>query len=203
MLLPVASVTDSACATIEAAGANSPAYRCAVERMLKAMGSTISAPASRASADLAVGQHVKAVRSPTRSAPRGRPARASAAPPRRRHPSPRKALTAWRSTGAPVGYPSQISREMPASSRSGPRAGPGGGGAVRAASATSRIPPPRARRPANVAAASASRYVSRASRGSSGSNWRAAFSSSGGASLPRLEANAIWPRSRSARARRS
>ncbi len=49
MLLPVASVTDSACATSEAASANSPANMCTPARMLRAMGSTISAPASRAS----------------------------------------------------------------------------------------------------------------------------------------------------------
>jgi hypothetical protein len=49
MLLPVASVTASACAIIDAASVNSPANTCTPERAFKAMGSAISAPASRAS----------------------------------------------------------------------------------------------------------------------------------------------------------
>ena len=57
--------------------------------------------------------------------------------------------------------------------------------------ATSRASPPRTRRSAENAAANASRYVSRASVGSSGSSRLAASSSSGGASRPRVIANVI------------
>ena len=66
---------------------------------------------------------------------------------------------------------------------------------------TSRALPLLAKRPANSAAINASRYVARARLGSTASSSRAALSSSGGASLPRLAANAIWARSRCTRAR--
>ena len=65
--------------------------------------------------------------------------------------------------------------------------------------ATSSSPPPLARRPANIDAATARPGRSRArAPTSSGSSRFAALSSSGGASLPRFIANAIWARSRSA-----
>ena len=55
--------------------------------------------------------------------------------------APRKAATARLSSGAPAANPCVISTASPSSSRSGGRAGPGGG-AARAAQATSRKPPP-------------------------------------------------------------
>ncbi len=102
MLLPVASVTDSACATIEAASANSPANRCTPARVLKAMGSAISAPASRASvtwrsdstSQLAWSHTIAAAWQASQSQRSSSSVETSV---------PRKALTAWRSTGAPAG----------------------------------------------------------------------------------------------------
>jgi hypothetical protein len=48
MLIPIAWLTDSTCATMAAAAPSSPANRCGVARMVKASGSAVSAPASRA-----------------------------------------------------------------------------------------------------------------------------------------------------------
>ena len=86
----------------------------------------------------------------------------------------------------------------PFRSRSAAAGGCDAEGAARTTCSTSR---PLPRRPAKIAAASASRHVSRASPGSSGTRRLAASSSNGGASLPRLSANTICARSRCKRAR--
>ena len=59
--LPVASVTASSSSTSAAAAARSPAKRCTPTRAVSATGARASAPASRASCDLAGGEHVPAL----------------------------------------------------------------------------------------------------------------------------------------------
>jgi len=75
-------------------------------------------------------------------------------------------------------------------------------GAARAAFATADAPPTTSTS-LDIAPASASRYVLRASSGSSGSNRLAALRNRRPASPPRRCSNAIWPRKRSTRARAS
>ena len=103
--------------------------------------------------------------------------------------------------GIAAAYPSVNRTTSPSSNRS-PVTGSGGCAARRAARATSCGPTPPARRPAVIAASNASRYVVRADPMSSGSRRCAAASSSGAASLPWFDANAICARTRSTRARR-
>ena len=115
---------------------------------------------------------------------------------------PANASTARRSAGTAAGRPSVKTNAKPSRSRSRGRGGSTGSGAVATARETSsRLPPSLASRPAKSAAAHASRYVSRDRRTSSSSSFRAAWSSSSGASPPRFWANATSACSRSTRAR--
>ena len=116
-------------------------------------------------------------------------------------PAVSNARFARRRIGTAGAKPSLKSVTRPSSSRSGPRA-TGAAGAALAACATSSVPPPRAAsRPAKNAAASASRYVSRARTGSSRLSRRAAVRNSGATSRPCVETNATRARSRSPWAR--
>ena len=106
------------------------------------------------------------------------------------------ALTASLIRGAPAAYPSVNRTARPCSSRSLGRGAGGIAGPASAALLTVTASSPCASRPANTAAERASRYVARASVGSTVSSSRAAASRSGVAVLPRRNANAICPRSR-------
>ena len=68
-----------------------------------------------------------------------------------------KSSSALRSIGSPASYPLSKYAARPSKRRSGARVACRGGGAAAAACATSCIPPPRARRPAKIAAENACR----------------------------------------------
>ena len=147
--------------------------------------------------DVAVGQHVPDDSSSHRStAAKLRPARASGAPPPCRRRRRRSALNARRSVGVAGRAPSVMSNRQAVEERGRPRAAAPAPAARRDGPGDLSTGPPWPSRPREHRRATVlPGRSSRASLRSSGSSRLAASSSSGGASLPRLEANAIWARS--------
>jgi hypothetical protein len=141
--------------TSDAAARSSPAKTSAPARVLSASGSMASAPTLRATSIW------RAVSASQPSWSQIKPATGPASHHQRMSSSvavpSRNARSARFNTGVPTDGPSVMSRASPRRSRSPGSGGCGDGGAPRAASATSRTPAPRARRPANSAAAKASR----------------------------------------------
>ena len=170
-------------------------------RALRASASSLSVPVSRAISTLerdsedacSSSQISRATTQPCHSQ-RSRSLADAFSPASRCTASPAAAGRPWRSRRR--GRPAR-----PAAGRRWPARHPVG--------AARRGRPPRPRRTPtlplslapNSAAENASTYVSRATEMSSGSSRRAAASRSGVASVPRLETNASWARSRSIRAR--
>ncbi len=168
--VPVACLSASSSACNDAALSKSPNQTAIIAWPLSAIDSGASAPALRASSiwrvltafQLSKSQRVTAA--DEASTPHWSHCSTDAS-------SPRNACTARRSDGAAAARPSAISAASPSSSRSDGPSGRGAGGAALAARETaSRLPPGWARRPANIAAPHASRYVPRARSTSSGSS---------------------------------